>query len=749
MSVEIKVPRKLIEVALPLDAINQESLRRKQKAPKGWPTSFHKWWAQRPIAAARAVLFAQLVNDPGFQHGDGFKYGKNKKEAAAERKRLFRLMEELVKWDNSDDEELLQEARREIWKSWREVCDLNQDHPSAAELFDPDKFPVIYDPFAGSGTIPLEAQWLGLSTIASDLNPVAVLLNRAMIEFPFRFANRRPASVAKSGTMNFDSEHNEWKNSRGLAEDVRNYSAWMRKEAERRIGNLYPPIEVTAQMAKDRPDLKSLVGESLPVTAWIWARTVKSPNPKFSHIDVPLVSNYVLSNKGANAFVEPEVKADSYYFRVKVGTPPANASKGTKLARGANFACLMSGMPIDADYIKAEGIAGRMGCRLMAIVAQSGRGRVYLSPTAEQEEVAFSASPQWQPDISISGSTQYLGIKPYGIETFSQLFTKRQLVALTTLCDLVSEAAQRCRKDALDAGLPDDGKSLDDGGVQVTAYAEALAVYLAIIVDRVAFYGSMLCGWLPKDNAMGKTMPQQALAMSWDFAEGNPLGKSSTDVTTCSNSISSFLEIATPNASVVVDQRDAQSEIASASKYIFSTDPPYYDNVPYADLSDFFYVWLRKSLRPILPKLFATVTTPKENELVAFAHRHKEGKLGAADFFLNGMSDTMRHLVKSTHPAFPATIYYAFKETENDSTSGSSRAGWETFLESVVKAGFAIDGTWPLRTEGEKRMRASGSNALASSIVLVCRKRSSDALTASRREFIRELNSVLPIALER
>jgi putative DNA methylase len=746
----IRSPRKLVEVALPLDAINKESLRRKQKAPKGWPTSFHKWWAQRPLAAARAVIFAQLVNDPGYQQGGGFKYGKNKKEAAHERKRLFNLIEELITWENSNNNEVLGRAREEICRSWREVCELNKDHPAAAVLFNPAKFPTLHDPFAGGGTIPLECQRLGLEAIASDLNPVAVLINKALIEVPFTFAGRQPASLVQTGRSTSQDLRltHEWTGAAGLAEDVRHYSGWMLNEAQKRIGHLYPPIEITAEMARDRQDLKPLVGQKLGVTAWIWARTVKSPNPAFRHVDVPLVSNFVLSMKGEGVYLEPAVTGDHYRFLVRMGKPPANASKGTKLARGANFGCLVSGTPIESEYIKSEGVAGRMGTRLIAIVAEGVRSRLYLSPTADHEKLAKQVEPEWKPDVVISGSAQYLGVKPYGIDKFSQLFTPRQLVSLNTFSDLAQEAGVRCKQDAILSGMLDDEKALVAGGVGATAYAEALSMYLALVVDRMAFYGSSLCGWLPKDNAMGKSMPQQAFAMSWDFAEGNPLGKSSSDILTCSKAISNYLEIATPNANVVVTQQDACSFPDDGTKVIFSTDPPYFDNVPYADLSDFFYVWLRRSLKHVFPDLFSTITAPKTGELVAFAYRHETGKPGAEEFFLNGMTQAMHRLADRAHPAFPSTIYYAFKQSETDENAATSSTGWMTFLEAVMRAGFAINGTWPMRTEGETRMRAADSNALASSIILVCRKRPADAPTISRREFLRELNIVLPDALD-
>ncbi|MFC0708597.1 DUF1156 domain-containing protein [Azorhizophilus paspali] len=752
----VKTPKKLIEVALPLDAINAEAALRKRKAPGGYPTTLHKWWAQRPVAAARAVIFAQMVNDPGYQQGGGFKFGVNKEKAAIERERLFKIIEDLVRWENTNNEEVLGRAREEIWRSWRETCALNKDHPQAAELFNPEKLPFFHDPFAGSGAIPLEAQRLGMESYASDLNPVAVTINKAMIEIPSKFAGRAPvgpeiAADKGSGRKATRDAFEDWSGAKGLAEDVRRYGAWMREEAEKRIGHLYPKIEVTAEMVAERPDLKPYLGEKLTVIAWLWARTVHSPNPAFSHAEVPLASTFILSSKsGKEVYVEPVVEGNSYRFSVKLGSPPESARNGTKAAgRSSNFFCLLSNTPISGDYIKSEGQAGRLGARLMAIVAEGVRGRIYLPPTSEHEAVARQAHFEWKPSGEVPARLTGGTCVPYGMKEWGDLFTHRQLAALNVFSDLVQEAIVRVRENALTAGWEDD-VGLDQGGAGAIAYAQAVGVYLACAISRLADYGCSLATWRPKDNAMRSGMPKQALQMSWDFAEGSAFAQSSSGFVECADVVAKVLETA---LSGYVKGEAFQCSAATHGSFgvlgnvVVSTDPPYYDNIGYADLSDFLYVWLRRCLRPIFSGLYATLAVPKAEELVAIPYRHG-GKEKAEAFFLDGMGEAIKSLALRAHPAFPVTIYYAFKQAETKEGSGTSSTGWETFLAAVIGGGFAITGTWPVRTEGDNRQVGTGNNALASSIVLVCRQRAADAPSISRREFIRELNAVLPVALD-
>ncbi len=732
--------KKLIEVALPLDAINKASAREKS-IRHGHPSTLHLWWARRPLAAARAVIFAQMVDDPS-AHPDLFPTAKAQEK---ERLRLFKIIEDLVLWENTTNETVLQQARDEIWQSWRYTCAENADHPRAKELFDRYKLPAFHDPFAGGGSLPLEAQRLGLEAYASDLNPVAVLINKAMIEIPPKFAGKPPVNPE---SRKKDHGLDIWKGAQGLADDVRYYGQWMRDEAEKRIGQLYPKVEITTEMVKIREDLKPYLGRKLTVIAWLWARTVKSPNPAFADVDVPLASTFMLSTKpGKEAYVEPVIENGGYRFTVKVGKPKDfdAVKNGTKLARGANFKCVISGAPIAGDYIKSEGKAGRMGARMMAVVTEGDRGRVFLPPNEEMEAMAFSVKPGWKPEAMLPDDPRNFWTVHYGLTTYGDLFTPRQLTALTTFSDLVQEAREKVKADAIAAGMADDDKALDKGGSGATAYADAVAVYLAFLVSQVANHSSSVCGWNSTNTQMRSVFARQAIPMVWDYAESNPFSDSSGSFDNLFDRLVKGFEALGYGISGPANQADANSQKVSTNKLV-SSDPPYFDNIGYADLSDFFYVWLRRSLRTIFPDLFATLAVPKAEELIASPYRHGS-KEKAEKFFLNGMTKAMQRLADQTHPAFPVTIYYAFKQSENDGADGTASTGWETFLDAVIKAGFAITGTWPMRTEKQGRVIGNETNALASSIIIVCRKRSSEAKTITRRDFISALKSELPKAL--
>lgn len=695
--------KKLIEVSLPLDAINAESVREKS-IRHGHPSTLHLWWARRPLAAARAVLWSSLVDDPS-SHPELF---PTEEAQNRERDRLHKLLSELVKWENSNNEELLEQARAEIRK------------------YMGDEKLVFLDPFAGGGSIPLEAQRLGLEAHAHDLNPVAVMINKAMIEVPPKFAGKPPVNPDAGK----DLRGKTWPGASGLAEDVRYYGQWMKVEAFRRIGHLYPKVKL--------PD-----GDEATVIAWIWARTVKCPNPACG-CEMPLVRSFELSKKKNNeAYVQPTCENGAISYEVKQGK---GAPEGTVNRTGAK--CFCCDTPVGFPYIRGEGKAGRIGNRLIAIVAEGRSGRQYLSATDDQTLTAKIQKPENYPDGEIFGKAK-VNVGNYGLLHFSDLFTPRQLTALTTFSDLVAEAQVKAEQDAIAAGLPDEGIGLADGGKGAKAYGEAVGVYLAFVVDRQANYSSSLNIWA--DGFIAQTFGRQALPMIWDFAETNIFSNSS-------GCFASMLDWVIKSVKNLPETKCGEGKQHIAQKehdirnVIVSTDPPYYDNIAYADLSDYFYIWMRQSLKNTYPDIFKNMLVPKSEELVATPYRFGGDKKKAKNFFESGMLQALKSLNASVNDMVPITIYYAFKQSDASQDKEGKilnvSTGWETMLTALMDANFKIVGTWPMHTERETGLKNS-LNALASSIVLVCRKLPPDAPLATRRQFIAELKRTLPPAIKK
>ena len=705
-------PKKLIEVALPLEAINSESAREKS-IRHGHPSTLHLWWARRPLAAARAVIWSSLVDDPS-SHPEQF---PTEEEQNAERQRLFRILEKLVKWENSNNPEILDEAKAEILKSTHN---------------DP---PALLDPFAGGGAIPLEAQRLGLEAHAHDLNPVAVMINKAMIEIPPKFAGQPPVNPATLGQIDGRAD---WSGAKGLAEDVRYYGEWMKQEAFRRIGHLYPKVKVPKEQG----------GGEVTVIAWIWARTVKCPNPACG-CEMPLVRSFVLSKKkGKEAWVEPHFENGKTTFTVHHERKPK--IEGTTSRKGTVCACC--GTPVGYSYIRQESRAGKMSAQLMAVVGEGRHGRLYISPDLEQQLASVVNKPDDYPTGNLAPQFTGGSCVPYGLDEFHKLFTNRQLTALTTFSALVGEAQQKAEADAVGAGLADDHIPLRDGGTGARAYGEAVGVYLAFAVDKAANLWSSICSWMNDRGAFRETFARQAIPMVWDFAESNPFSKSGGSfdlfITRISDTVECFINIFKCGEA---SQFDAQSD-CDLRNIMVSTDPPYYDNIGYADLSDFFYVWMRQSLKNTYPDLFRTMLVPKAEELVATPYRFDGSIEKARDFFEDGMYKTCCQLYQYAREDVPVTIYYAYKQSDtedNGSDSKTASTGWETMLTAIIRAGFTITGTWPMRTESPGRSVAQGTNALASSIVLVCRKRPADAPKTTRRSLIAELRRELRPALQK
>ena len=737
--------KKLIEVSLPLEAINKASAREKS-IRHGHPSTLHLWWARRPLAACRAVLFAQLVDDPS-SWPEEF---PSEEEQTRERKRLHQIIANMVPWKATHDERFLGPARYEIARSLargRGEAPPADNDAQAVLTYLAKHAPPVCDPFCGGGSIPLEAQRLGLRAHGSDLNPVAVLVSKATCEIPPKFAGRKPIHPDRE-------PYGAWQGAQGLAEDIRYYGRWMRDEAESRIGHLYPSVQITEAMAANRDDLRPYVGQELTVIAWLWARTVASPDPRMAGAHVPLASSFVLSSKkGKETIVTPIIDRErgTYRFTVKTsGIAPdayARAKTGNKVSRGS-FRCVLSGTPIPYSYVDDEANAGRMSARLMAIVVQGHRQRVYLSPTTDQEENALSANPPFKPAQPARGTfASNAQGRIYGFKTFGDYFTNRQLAALATLSDLVSVAREKALADALVAEMDPDTPRLADGGTGAEAYADAVATYLGLCVSKQANRLSNLSFWHTGRATVEQVFARQALPMVWDFCEANPFSSSSGNFVGQVGYLANVVG-ASPSMAIqtAVIQQDAAGDTLLAQEAMIATDPPYYDNIAYADLSDFFYVWQRRTLRDIWPDLFRRVLVPKDEELVATPYRHG-GTEAAEQFFMEGIGTALRNMHRSGTGRFPVTLYYAFKQAEV-AKEGLTSPGWATFLQGLLDAGYVIDGTWPVRTELSGNLKKR-FNVLASSIVLVCRKRPENAPDITRREFVAHLRSELPDALEK
>jgi putative DNA methylase len=678
--------KKLIEVALPLEAINEESGRRKRKAPSGYPTGIHKWWAQRPLAACRAVLLASLLDDPS-SDPDRF---PTQEEQDAERQRLFRLIEEAISWDRSGDLSLWRRIRNEI-----ERC--------ADGL-------VAVDPFAGGGSIPLESQRLGLRVSASDLNPVAVLITKALTELPWNHRDAR----ARFGT---GLPGTETRGVAALAADVRAVGRRIVDELRDELASLFPVV-------------RSGSGD-LTAVAWLWCRTVRCPNPACAG-EAPLIKTVVVSTKGGKTWLDPVIDrhARRVDWKIREGGQPTLT--GTVTRSGAR--CLICEEPIPLAYIRGEGRSGRIGARLLCVVAQDGRRRLYVEATREQESHALECSRASDAPITeLPEQALSFRVQAYGYREHADLFTNRQLATLLLLASKLRALRGELQAEGVEA-----------------AYADAVITYLAFAVSRLADYGNTFASWRAKDSAMRSLFSQQSVPMVWDYAEANPLGPSSGGFLAAVEVVAKCVEALPASAPAVVDQRDAATLRPPAGALV-CTDPPYYDNIGYSDLSDFFYVWLRESLKEIYPDLFSTVLAPKSQELVATPFRFDGNRDRARRFFEDGFRATFEHVREAQSPDIPTTVFYAFKQAESEGGGSGNvqvaSTGWETMLEGLIRAGLMVTGTWPMRTEGDNRQIGVGANALASSIVLVCRPRPANARLATRRELTLALRDELPTAL--
>ena len=713
--------KKLIEVNIPLQAINDESTREKS-IRHGHPSTLHLYWARRPLAACRAVIFASMVDDPS-ECKDEF---RTEPEQNAERNRLHNIIKRLVIWKTCNDENLLAEARYEIAYSAARNNGENlnvfrakfKNDPKAVLHYLRDHCPAVYDPFCGGGSIPLEAQRLVLCARGSDLNPLSALLNKAMIELPPKFHNRKPVNPDADPIGMFTGTGRNrtrapWKGTAGLANDIRYYGAWMREEAYKRIGHLYPKAQL--------PD-----GTSATVIGWLWARTIPCINPVCG-LQMPLMKTFQLSTKEGNQHwtkpvVDRKTNVISWIVQKHIDGVP---KRGTVGRSGAY--CFACGASIKLPYVREQAKAGKMEKTMTGVIAEGYQRRLYISPTDEHIKASLLAEPTWRPRGKIPEKALGISLQNYGFDHWHQLYTERQLTALTTFSDLLREVHH--------AIIVDGGDNL---------YASTVCTYLTFVIGRIADSGCMFATWSSTWHKICHAFSLPALPMVWDFAEANLFSSSTrnwlSQVEWVAKVVERFPAEVNNGKSY---QADASTTVHAMDAPAIITDPPYYDNIGYADLSDFFYIWLRPLLRDTYPELFGSMMTPKDEEIIA-SPRFED----TAQRFEKLLSKTLLRIQKYCSGEFPTSIFYAYKQ-QKEEQDGNTSTGWETMLTAVVSAGFQIVSTWPMRTELANRHRGIGSNALASSILLVCRPRQEDAPIIERNDFLQELKKVMPPALDR
>lgn len=698
------IKKKLIEVAMPLDAINEIS-GHERYIHHGHPNTLHLYWARRPLSACKAVLFGQLIDDPS-SHPDKFPTLDDQKK---ERSRLFEMMIQLIQWKNRNNKAIFTQALNEIKAS------------------NGGKIPTIYDPFSGGGSIPLEALRMGLVSKGSDLNPIAVMIGKSMLEVPNKFVGKHGVSNELSSDLS------------GLADDIRFFGEKIKQNVLKKMDKNYPKHEVKNNSGTN----------SYTVCAYIWARTVPSPDPVFSHVDVPLASTFLLNSKTNKEvilvpIIDKEKGKISYSLKSNCSNDELlNAKKGTKAARGAEFFCILSNSAISNEYIRNQAEIGNLRNSLLAIIVESKNGKQYMLPNSE--EIAAANCKRLEPlHNNKLPQKQYIGPHRYGFKDFSDLYINRQNNVIIEFTNEIKNIEREIVLKAKKIGFKEDNITLHEGGTGAQAYAEAIILYITFALSKGLDYWSSTCIWHNKNQQISHTFGRQAIPMTWDFVEANPFSNSSGNWMGFIDWVANAVENLPLNGSGEITLQDAK-EVDYNENTIISTDPPYYDNIPYADISDYFYSWIYPIIKNIFPKIFNSLATPKTDELVADIIRHGS-KDDAASFFLQGMTKAIKQMSLKSSSEVPTTIYYAFKQTEIEK-EGVSSQGWSTFIEAIISAGYSVVGTWPIRTEMASRLRGSKSNALANSVVIVCRKKNNLLGTITRAEFIRQLKTELPKAI--
>lgn len=696
--------KKLIETVMPVSKINSETEREKT-ARNGMPSNVHIWWTRDPMVVVRTSLFESLVDDPA-EHPELF---PSYDEQETERQRLLQIVESLAEIESADKNGILELAIKEIKRN------------ASGQM------PVVFDPFVGGGSIPVEAHRLGLKSISSDLNAVAGMITTAVSDIPARFSDTVPVHPRNEMTLDIALP-----GSAGFAEDVRYYGEKMQENAFQKIGYLYPKVT------------DSDSGKELEVSAWIWARTIKCPNPSCG-CNIPLSSSYDLAKKkGSEAWVEPVVEDGKIHFKMH-REPNTGEKNKPKVAQTAVFKCPVCGEVTPDAYVKECGVNHKIYSQLIAIVADEGKKRLYLEATNEQEKAAQVNVPKNIPHGELPIFPKRFSPPSFGLTYYADLFTNRQLVFITTMMDLAKDMQVDIEKHAIERGFADDGITFADGGRGALAYAEAVRIVLIITISKLLDRCSNICSWSTSSGgALRNVFSRAAMPMIWDYAEGNPFARAGGSFENALSRICDTLALLPAGIEGKTKVADAvmPNDVTDA---IIATTLPYYDRASYSDLSDFFYVWMKYGLEDLYPAYFQGEISPKQEDMTAFSHRYGGNKKKADIIYAESMGVAMKNLYVSATTDYPSLIGFIYKG--NNSSDKEDLSEWEYFIDGICNAGFSITASWPLGRKYEESIELAESRGIPITVVL--RKKGENSLQITRRSFVAAVKREVPLLIEK
>ena len=695
--------KKLIETAIPVSKINTETEREKT-ARNGMPSNVHIWWTRDSMAAARTSIFESLIDDPA-EHPELF---PSQDEQDTERERLLRIAESLSEIESADRKDILEIALKEIQRN------------ASGQL------PTVFDPFVGGGTIPVEAHRLGLRSSSSDLNAVASMITTVVSDIPSRFSDTVTVHPRTEMTLDIALP-----GAAGFADDVRYYGKKLQEKAFQKVGTLYPKV------------IDPVSKKELEVSAWIWARTVKCPNPSCG-CNIPLSSSYDLAKKkGSEAWVEPVAEDGRISFKMH-REPNTGGKLKPKVAQTAVFKCPACGEITPDAYVKECGIKQNIDSQLIAVVADNGKKRLYLEATTEQEKAAQVNAPKNVPHGDLPNFPKRFSPPSFGLTDYADLFTNRQLVYITSMMDLAKEMQSDIEKDALGKGFADDGITFADGGCGALAYAEAVRIVLIITISKLLDRCSNICSWSTSSGgSLRNVFSRAAMPMIWDYAEGNPFASAGGSFANALSRTCDALALLPAGVDGITKVADAGMPNNVKDAMIVTT-LPYYDRASYSDLSDFFYVWMKYGLEDLYPTYFSGVTSPKREDMTAFSHRYGGDKKKADMIYGERLAVAMKNLYVSATADYPSLIGFIYKG--NKSSDNEELSEWEYFIDAVCNAGFSVTASWPLGRKYEDSIELAEIRGIP--IIVILRKKSDDMVQVTRRSFVTAVKREVPLLIE-